>query len=65
MEKQGQKGVDTSLIDLSLKRSECERSNATWNECEHFLKANLDWSENWNEHEMYIVSRLERRLKGQ
>ena len=39
--------LDWSEIDLSPKRSECERSNANWdrskidlNECEHFLKAN-------------------------
>ena len=41
--------LDRSEIDLSPKRSECERSNANWvrskidlNECEHFLKANWD-----------------------
>ena len=41
-----------SQIDLSPKRSECERSNANWdrskiylNECEHFLKANWDRSQ--------------------
>ena len=39
--------LDRFEIDLSPKRSECERSNANWdrskidlNECEHFLKAN-------------------------
>ena len=40
--------LDRSEIDLSLKRSECERSNENCgnrseldlNECEHFLKAN-------------------------
>ena len=39
-------------IDLSPKRSGCERSNANWdrskidlNECEHFLKANWDRSQ--------------------
>ena len=43
--------LDRSEIDLSPKR-ECERSNANWdrskidlNECEHFLKANWDRSE--------------------
>ena len=41
--------LDRSEMDLSPKRSECERSNANWdrskidlNECEHFLKANWD-----------------------
>ena len=44
--------LDRSEIDLSPKRSECERSNANWdrsnidlNECEHFLKANWDRSQ--------------------
>ena len=46
--------LDRSEIDLSPKRSECERSKyANWdrskiadlNECEHFLKANLDRSQ--------------------
>ena len=44
--------LDRSEIDLNLKRSECERSNANWdrsridlNECEHFLKANWDRSQ--------------------
>ena len=44
--------LDLSEIDLSPKRSECERSNAHWdrskidlNECEHFLKANWDRSQ--------------------
>ena len=41
--------LDRSEIDLSPKRSKCERSNANWdpskidlNECEHFHKANWD-----------------------
>ena len=44
--------LDRSEIDLSPKRSECERSNANWdrskidlNKCEHFLKANWDRSQ--------------------
>ena len=44
--------LDRSEIDLSPKRSECERSNANWdrskidlNECEHFLKANWNRSQ--------------------
>ena len=44
--------LDRSEIDLSPKRSECERSNANWdrsktdlNECEPFLKANWDRSQ--------------------
>ena len=44
--------LDRSEIDLSPKRSECERSNANWDrskidldECEHFLKAIWDRSE--------------------
>ena len=44
--------LDRSEIDLSPKRSECERSNVNWdrskidlNECEHFLKANWDRSQ--------------------
>ena len=41
--------LDRSEVDLSPKRSECDRSNANWdrskidlNECGHFLKANWD-----------------------
>ena len=44
--------LDQFEIDLSPKRSERERSNVNWdrskidlNECEHFLKANWDWSQ--------------------
>ena len=44
--------IHRSEIDLSPKRSECERSNANWdrykidvNDCEHFLKANWDRSQ--------------------
>ena len=43
--------LDRSEIDLSPKRSACERSTTNWdrskidlNECEHFLKANWDRS---------------------
>ena len=48
----GKEDLDRSEIDLSPKRSECERSNANWdrskidlNEYEHFLKANWDRSQ--------------------
>ena len=51
--------LDRSEIDLSPKRSECERSNANWdrskidlNECEHFLKAN------WNLRSIQLTSIL-------
>ena len=49
--------LDRSEVDLSPKRSQCERSNANWEdrskidlkECEHFLKANWDRSQIENE----------------